>query len=60
MQIMTLELQITAPMEQALRLAALEDETSINDILRQAIARDMHRRKELMKATFRRQMTSAH
>ena len=59
MQTMTLKLQITAPMEQALRLAAWEDETSIDDVLHQAIARDMHRRKELIKATFRRQMASA-
>ncbi|WP_224824158.1 hypothetical protein [Cognatishimia sp. MH4019] len=56
---MTLELQITAPVEEALRLAAWEDETTINDVLSQAIARDLHRRKELMKATYRRQMASA-
>ncbi len=59
MQTMTLELQITAPVEEALRLAAWEDETTINDVLSQAIARDLHRRKELMKATYRRQMASA-
>ena len=58
MQTMTLELQITAPVEEALRLAAWEDDTTINDVLSKAIARDLHRRKELMKATLRRQMTS--
>jgi hypothetical protein len=47
MQTLTVQLKIAAPMEEALRLAAWEDETSIGTIVRNAISRDMRRRKAL-------------
>lgn len=49
-QTLTVQLRIAAPMEEALRLAAWEDERSIGDLVREAIARDLRRRMSLRRA----------
>ncbi len=54
MQTLTVQFQISAPMEEALRLAAWEDDTSVADIMRQAIGRDIRRRKQMQQAAIRR------
>ncbi|MFQ6553723.1 hypothetical protein AAD018_015405 [Aestuariibius insulae] len=56
MQTLTVQFQISAPMEEALRLAAWEDDTSVADIMRQAIGRDIRRRKQMQQAALRRQL----
>ena len=48
-QTLTVELKLAAPMEQALRLAAWEDETTIGQIMRDAIAREIRRRRQQQK-----------
>ena len=49
-QTLTVELKLAAPMEQALRLTAWEDETTIGQIIRDAIAREIRRRRQRQKA----------
>ncbi|PHQ84999.1 MAG: hypothetical protein COB65_04140 [Thalassobium sp.] len=45
-QTLTVQLKIAAPMEEALRLAAWEDETTLGHVVRDAIAREIRRRRQ--------------
>tara|TARA_R110002073_G_scaffold53904_4_gene139053 strand:- start:1249 stop:1452 length:204 start_codon:yes stop_codon:yes gene_type:complete len=49
-QTLTVQLKIAAPMEEALRLAAWEDETTLGHVVRDAIAREIRRRRQLQAA----------
>jgi len=49
-QTLTVQLKIAAPMEEALRLAAREDETTLGHVVRDAIAREIRRRRLIQAA----------
>ncbi|WP_377510388.1 hypothetical protein [Octadecabacter sp. R77987] len=49
-QTLTVQLKIAAPMEEALRLAAWEDDTTLGHFVRDAIAREIRRRRQLQAA----------
>lgn len=47
MQTVDIQMTLTAPLEEALRLAAWQDDTSVGAVLRGAILRDIQRRQAL-------------
>lgn len=55
---MTLEISLTAPMEQALRMAAWDDESSVSEIMQIALERELRRRSERKKAARRNRIAA--
>ncbi|WP_368184798.1 hypothetical protein [Aestuariibius sp. HNIBRBA575] len=55
---MTLEITLSSPMEQALRLAAWDDETSVSAIMQVALERELRRRSERKKAMRRNRIAA--
>ena len=48
MQTVTVQLKMATPMEEALQIAAWEDDRSVGDIVRDAVAREIRRRRAAM------------